>query len=197
MCLEYLGLLNTFTCLYDQKAFFGCVQSYLSPQIAHHQFVVFPPRDPPNVVLQRETVAMWAQIRHCDSSLSSNWRDDAPQVVRAPEHDLLHNAHLFCLVLCYLFKGFFNSVKGPVRGFHLFSEGVFIFFPSEFLPAFLLQPALETSLLCFFLGQSIPTSTVHVVLFHIIFQILPRYSFFSTTCLHCTFVSGVSPSENC
>ena len=29
--------------------------------------------------------------------------------------------------------------------------------------------------------------------FPIILQILPRYAFFSTTCLHCTFVSGFSP----
>ena len=35
----------------------------------------------------------------------------------------------FCLMLCYLLKGFLNSVKSPFRGFHLFPEGVFVFFP--------------------------------------------------------------------
>ena len=34
-----------------------------------------------------------------------------------------------------------------------------------FLPAFLLQPALETSLLCFFLSENIPTFQVRSVLF--------------------------------
>ena len=54
----------------------------------------FSSRDPPNMVFQWGTVAVRAQVRHCDSSLSSDWRDDAPQVVRASEHDLLHTAHL-------------------------------------------------------------------------------------------------------
>ena len=72
---------------------------------------------------------MWAQVRHGDSSLSSNWRNVSPRVVFSSKHDLLHNAQLFCLILCHLLKGFFNSVNGPFRGFHLFPEDVFIFFP--------------------------------------------------------------------
>ena len=145
---------------------------------------------------------MRAQARHCDSSLSSNWRDDTPQVVCTSKHDLLHNAHLFCLVLCYLLKGFLNSAKGPFRVFHVSSESVLKFFPVFIFTAvkpffiigslqsvswqhftcskyslagdscchwpwipFLLQPALETSLLCFFLEENIPTSHVHMALF--------------------------------
>ena len=77
-------------------------------------------RDPPDVVFQRETVSMRAQVRHCDSSLSSRWRNGASRVVCASKHDLLHGAQLFCLVLCHLLKSFFNSVKGPFRSFHIF-----------------------------------------------------------------------------
>ena len=77
----------------DLIPLFGCFQSY-------HHFVVFPPRDPPNVVFQRETVAVRAKVGHCDSTLSSNWCEDAPQAISALGHDLLHNAHLSCFILC-------------------------------------------------------------------------------------------------
>ena len=112
---------------------------------------------------------------------------------------------LFYLVLCHLLKGFFNSVKDPFRSFHIFSKGVFIFFPIFILQGgeaslyhrfvairvmaafqllqgfsgwrFLLPLTLYScllffvsqlsnpSLLCFFLGERIPTFLARTVLF--------------------------------
>ena len=123
---EDLALIDTFTCLYDQKPV------WLLP-------IVFPSTDraPPIVapsspetykmfVFQVETVAIRTQVRHRDSS----WRDDAPHVVRASDHDeFLHNAQLSCLILCYLLKGFFYSVRGPFRGLYFNPENAFVFFP--------------------------------------------------------------------
>ena len=57
-----------------------------------------------------------------------------------------------------------------------------------FLADFLRQRALGTYLLCFFLGERIPTSHADIVLSPSFFHILPRYAFFSTTCLQCTFI---------
>ena len=64
---------------------------------------------------------MRAQVGHCDFSLSSYWRDDAPQVVRASEHDFLHNAHLLRFILSYQPERFFTSVKGPFPWLSLLS----------------------------------------------------------------------------
>ena len=38
---------------------------------------------PPKKVLQRKTVAMQPDVRQCNSSTSTNWRNDSPQEVRA------------------------------------------------------------------------------------------------------------------
>ena len=46
----------------------------------------------------------------------------------------------------------------------------------EFLPAFLLQPALGTSLLHLFLGKSIPTLLARIVLFPLFFQNVRLFS---------------------
>ena len=88
------------------------------------------PRDPPNVVLQKETVAMRTQVGHCNASLSSYWRNDASQVVCASDHDFLRDARLSCLIRCYLLEGFLCSVKSPFRGFPFSPENAFVFFPS-------------------------------------------------------------------
>ena len=77
---------------------------------------------------------MRAWVEHFDSTLSSNWRDDAPQVVSASNHGVLHNAHVPCFILCYLLEGFLNSVKGHFCGFQVFYESVFLYFPSLHLP---------------------------------------------------------------
>ena len=65
----------------------------------------------PDVVFQEETVAIRAQVGHCNSSLSSSWRNGAPQAVRASDHDFLHNAQLSCLILRNLESFLFCS--GP------------------------------------------------------------------------------------
>ena len=72
--------------------------------------VLLPSRDPPSVIFQGETVA---QVRHCDTSLSSDGRNDSQQVVRTFEHDLMRNAHLLDLVLCYHVERLFYPVEDP------------------------------------------------------------------------------------
>ena len=114
MRFEDFGLVDTFAYLYDQKSLFGCFQSYFSSQIAHHQLL--SPFLPPNVVFQGETVAMRAQMRHCDSSY---WRDDTPQVISTSNHDLLRTILNFSA----------SSVKGPFRRCHFFPESVLKFIP--------------------------------------------------------------------
>ena len=115
MSFEDLGLIDTFTCLYDQKPVW--LLSIVFLHTSRTTNALFP-RDPPDAVFQRETAAVRTQVGHRDSSLSSNWRDDAPQVVRASAHDFWHNAQLSSLVLCHLLKGFFYSVKRPFRGLY-------------------------------------------------------------------------------
>ena len=88
-------------CLYDQKSVWLLPIVFLSTDRTPPIVAPFPSWDPPDIVFQGETVAVRAQIGHCDSSLSSNWRDDTPQVISTSNHDLLHNAQLFCLILCY------------------------------------------------------------------------------------------------
>ena len=45
--------------------------------------VLLSSRYPPKTFLQRKTVAMQADVRRCNSSTSTNWRNDSPQEVRA------------------------------------------------------------------------------------------------------------------
>ena len=111
MCFEDLGLLNTFPCLHDQKLVRLPPVILFSTNCAP-PLCVFSGSDPPIAVFQKETVAVQAQVRHCDTSLSSDGRDDTPQVVRTSEHDLLHSAHLFDLVLFYQVERLFYPVEG-------------------------------------------------------------------------------------
>ena len=62
MRFEDLGLLNIVTCLYDQKPVRLLPVALFSTNCAP-PFCGFSPRDPPNVVFQRETVAVRAQVR--------------------------------------------------------------------------------------------------------------------------------------
>ena len=71
---------------------------------------------------------MRAQVGHCDSSLSSSWRDDAPQVICISFHDFLDGAQLPCLILRHLLEGFLYSVKSTFRGVQFSSENAFAFF---------------------------------------------------------------------
>ena len=69
-------------CLHDQKPVSVASSfTFLSTNRAPPHCGMLSPRDPLNVLFQRETVAVWAQVRHCDSSLSSNGRNDPPQIV--------------------------------------------------------------------------------------------------------------------
>ena len=43
------------------------------------------------MVLQRKTVAIWAQIRHRGTSLFSGWRDNTPQEICTLQHNSLFN----------------------------------------------------------------------------------------------------------
>ena len=61
-------------------------------------------RYPPNVVLQRKPVTMWAQIRQSDISLSSGWREDTPQEICALQHNSLHDAQASHFILCHFSK---------------------------------------------------------------------------------------------
>ena len=72
MRFENLCLLKTFSSLQDQQPFRLPPVILLSTNCAP-QLCGVSPRDPPNIVFQRETVAIRAQVRQCDSSLSSNW----------------------------------------------------------------------------------------------------------------------------
>ena len=116
------GLVNTVTCLHHQKPVWLLPVVLFSTDCGPPIVTSFSPRDPPNEVFRRETVAIRTQVGHRDSSLSSKWRDDASQVVRASDHDFLHNAQLSCLILCYLLEGFFYSVKGPLCGLYFNPE---------------------------------------------------------------------------
>ena len=125
MRFEYLCLHKTFFSLHDQQPV------WLPPVVLFSTNCAPPlcglsPRDPPNVVFQRETVAVWTQERHCDSSLSSNC-DDTPQIVRASEHDLLRNAHFFSLVLCYQFERLFLSCRRPILRLSSFLQKVSLY----------------------------------------------------------------------
>ena len=197
---EDLGLIYTFTCLYNQEPVWLLPILFFSTNCAP-PLHMFSPRDPPNVVFQKETVTMRTQVGHCNASLSSGWRND-----------FLQNVHLFCLVLCYLLKGLFNSVKGPFRGLHFSSEGVLIFFPifgslqsvsSQLFSCSKYSLAGDSwtlnSCLLFFVSQlskplysaSFLEKVFHIPRkygsFPIIFHILPRYAFFPTTCLNFMF----------
>ena len=72
------------------------------------------PRDPPKVVFHRETVTIWTQVGHCNSSLSSHWRNDASEAVSASDHEFLHDAQLSCLILCYLLERFPSFCRMPI-----------------------------------------------------------------------------------
>ena len=132
----------------------------------------------------------------------------------------LHSAHLPCFILCHLLEGFLSSVKGPFRGFHFSSEGVFfVFFPVSTLhggimAAFhLLQVSsgwrlqlpltLYSCLLCFFNQHSKPLCSVSFL--EKVFPNLPYMWFFHGTffspqpicAAHLSVVSLLLPSENC
>ena len=113
MRFEDLRLLNSFPCLKDQKPVRLLPIVLFSTNRTPPASVLLSSRDSPNIIFQGETVAVRAKVRHCDTSLSSDGRNDSPQVVRTFEHDLLHNAHLFCLVLCYQAERLFYPVEGP------------------------------------------------------------------------------------
>ena len=104
------------------------------------------------------------------------------------------------------------SNASSCRGFHFFPESVFIFFPVSTVQGgeaflhysvrairvmaafhgwrFQLPMTLYSRLLFFFSQLSKPLYSVSFLEKVFPHQILPRYAFFSTTCLHCTFVSG-------
>ena len=69
---------------------------------------------PPNVVLQGETVAMWANVRQSDCSYSIDWRDDPPHGVSAFPQKFLHTAHTANFILCHFLGNFANSFEIPL-----------------------------------------------------------------------------------
>ena len=81
------------------------------------------------VVLPKKTVAMWAQIRQSDTSLSSGWRDDTPQEIRALQHKSLCNVQASRFIFCHFFKGLAYSFEGPFRREYFHIEHSFIFLP--------------------------------------------------------------------
>ena len=125
----------------------------------------------------------------------------------------LHNVHLPCFILCHLLAGFLSSVKGPFRGFHFFPDSVFLILPSLHLsrryhgsislaPSILWLAIPAATDLCIPACFSSTTSTRSLFALFLSWR---KYSyisrtycsstvrlFFSTTYLHCTFVSGLS-----
>ena len=67
---------SSFVPICTTRSQLGALHSYLSPQILSNRY-------PPKTFLQRKTVAMQADVRQCNSSTSTNWRNDSPQEVRA------------------------------------------------------------------------------------------------------------------
>ena len=156
---------------------------------------------------------MRAQIGHCDSSLSSYWRDDAPQTVSTAEHDFLPQCSVFLASSCATCSKA-SSILSNVqfRVFYFSPENAFVFFPVNVITMlYLLQVFMAVNSSCHwpFIPACFSSSAryrnrlAHALSwrkyshiprtygsFPIIVQILPRYAFFSTTCLHCPFVSG-------
>ena len=78
MRFEDLGLINTFTCLYNQEPVWLLPIVLFSSDPTPPTVTLSSPRDPPDVVFQGEIVAIRAQVGHRNTSLPSGWRDDAP-----------------------------------------------------------------------------------------------------------------------
>ena len=107
----------------------GALHSYRPPRAAHHQLKCFffsvvavsvSRRYPPNVVLQRETVAM-------------DWRDDPPHEVSAFPQNFLHNVQTSDFILCHLLVSFANSFEGPLRRLSLLPVPFFRSLPTTIL----------------------------------------------------------------
>ena len=127
MSFEDLGLIDTFTCLYDQKPVWLLSIVFLHTSRTTNCCALFP-GDPADAVFQGETAAVRTQVGHRDSSLSSNWRDDAPQVVRASGHDFLHNVQLSSFVLCHPAQRLLLFCQRPIPWSVLHPENAFVFF---------------------------------------------------------------------
>ena len=140
------GLVNTFACFHHQEHVWLLPVGFFSTDCAPPIVMPFSSGNPPNVVVQRETVTMRAQIRHCNASLPHRWRDDASQVICTSYHDFLDGAQLSCLILRHLLESFLYSVKSPFRGFHFISESVFLYFSHS--PFSALQSVLSQHLTC-------------------------------------------------
>ena len=58
-----------------------------------------PDERPPDAVFKLKSMAVWAHVRHCNSSLPCNLCDAPPQEVRALLRDLLHGALALIVIL--------------------------------------------------------------------------------------------------
>ena len=114
--------LPIFSPFWTTKNLLRCFRSKFAPQLAHHLFLRPFTHQRPTRCIQREAVAIRTKLRHRDPSLTSNWRDDAEQRVRASKHNVLHNAQLFCLILRHLPKCFVYSVESSFRGLYFNPE---------------------------------------------------------------------------
>ena len=72
---------------------------------------------------------MWAQIRQSDTSLSSGWRGDAPQEIRALQHNSLHDVQSSRFIFCHFFKGLAYTFDGPSRRAYFNFEDSFVSLP--------------------------------------------------------------------
>ena len=126
MRCEHLGLTGTVACLHHQQpvgrsSIIICLHSCAPPAA-----VLLPSSNPPHVVLQGKTVAIWATIQHRDTSLSSRWRNDAPQEICTLQHNSLYDAQSTRLIFCHLFKGLTYSFESPFRGPYFDLDDAFI-----------------------------------------------------------------------
>ena len=115
MRFEHLCLTGTVTGLYHHKPV-GCSPVIpFSTDCTPPTAVLLSSWDKPNVVLQGETVAMWAQIRQCNSSPSADWRNDSPQEVRAFSQHFSYNTQTSSFFFYHLLVNFLYCSTSPCR----------------------------------------------------------------------------------
>ena len=104
MRFEDFCLAGTDSCLYHQQPAGRSPFMFFCTDCAPPTAVLPSSRYTPKVVLQKKTVAMLANVRQSDTSLSSGWRDDTSQEICALQHNSLYDVLSFPLHFLPLFQ---------------------------------------------------------------------------------------------
>ena len=180
---------------------------FFSTNYARPTAVLLPGWNPPRVVFVK-TVAIRAQIRNRNISLSFDWRDDSPQEIFNFQHNSLNYVQSSILIFGLFFKGLSYPFESPLRRACFDLENAFwfrttfylfqIFFGGRLLPL-----ALYPFLLFFFgilhkcflrfLFQAKSAPTFLKLIAPAFSMVLSRCVFFSTTAFHYQFFNGVRP----